>query len=306
MFTLDDRVSDWQDLQSKVAQLFQEIDYEVETPKIVELAGRGKKEIDVWVKDPWASVNQIYLVECKFWSHRVPQEIVHAFKTVMEGAGANTGFIVSKVGFQKGAYEAVRFTNIHLLTFEELQHVYGNEWFRKQKRCIDALTEQLVQAASLHFDQSSILPIPNNMFFHSKELSERLHFYNGLNRNLVGLATGRHPESYLGPEPIEATSHPFDPFITWESRNREAPYIFQSVRQFFQDMVRALNDWIEDFEQLRQEAYDSFDALPEDTQTEIMNRNLKTFAEETPVRVLKKYVSSDDYQRIIKQISRQM
>lgn len=76
------------------------MEYEAETAKTVDLAGRGSKEIDVYVKDPLASHNQIYLIECKHWESNVPQEVVHGFKFVMESAGANTGFIVSKNGFE--------------------------------------------------------------------------------------------------------------------------------------------------------------------------------------------------------------
>ena len=78
--------------------------YEATAPFTVELAGRGKKEADVYVNDPRASVNQIMLIECKHWELLVPQGEVHSFQTVMIGAGANTGFIISKVGFQSGAH----------------------------------------------------------------------------------------------------------------------------------------------------------------------------------------------------------
>ena len=243
MFTKNDVVTDWQDLQAKVAQLFAEMDYEVETPKLVNLAGRGKKEVDVWVRDPMASINQIYLIECKFWNTKVPQDTVHGFKTVMEGAGANTGFIISKLGFQSGAYEAIRFTNIHLLTFEELQHRYGSEWFRKQKSKLERLVPKLREAQHLHLDQFNTLPIHNNMFFHTEELYERLCHFHKLSINLLITASGKDPQSYLGPEPIES-AHPFDPYITWDTTGKKAPYTFLTVRQFFQDMTKAMESWI--------------------------------------------------------------
>jgi predicted helicase len=70
------------------------------------------------------------LVECKFWDSSIPQDTVHSFHTVMTGAGANTGFIISKIGFQSGAYEAAqKNTNIHLLTWKGFQHKFGRQWY---------------------------------------------------------------------------------------------------------------------------------------------------------------------------------
>ena len=295
MFIQNEAITDWQDLQAKVAQLFEEMDYEVETPRHVDLAGRGKKEVDVWVRDPLASINQIYLIECKFWNTKVPQDIVHGFKTVMEGAGANTGFIISKVGFQRGAYEAIRFTNIHLLTFEELQHRYGSEWFRKQKRRLEPLIIKLREAHHLHFDQFNGLPVHNNMFFHTEQLYEQLCYYHKLNINLSIIASGKDPESYLGPEPIESTN-PFDPYVTWDTTGGKAPYTFLTVRQFFQNMTKAMESWITGFEALRKEAHESFEALSEGEQSDIMLRSMRASVEELPVRVLKRHLTTEEYQ----------
>ena len=52
-------VAGWRDLQEKTRQLFAEMDYAAEVSKEVELAGRGKKEIDVFVTDPHASYNKV-------------------------------------------------------------------------------------------------------------------------------------------------------------------------------------------------------------------------------------------------------
>ena len=52
MFIRTERVSGWRDLQEKVRQLFAEMDYLAEVNKNVGLAGRGKKNIDGWVRDP--------------------------------------------------------------------------------------------------------------------------------------------------------------------------------------------------------------------------------------------------------------
>jgi hypothetical protein len=56
--------------------LFREMGYDAITPSTVNLAGRGEKEVDVYIHDRRASVNQIMLAECKFWESAVPQDTV--------------------------------------------------------------------------------------------------------------------------------------------------------------------------------------------------------------------------------------
>lgn len=119
--------SSWTDLQEMVGQLFDEIGCKVEIGKIAPNV-RGAKEIDVCVRDVSITPSAVYLCECKYWQRSVPQEIVHAFRTVMADTGAHRGYIISMVGFQSGAYEAIANTNIDLVTFDELQDVFCDRW----------------------------------------------------------------------------------------------------------------------------------------------------------------------------------
>jgi hypothetical protein len=118
---------DWKELQSFVSRLFSEAGFEVESPKVVNLA-RGQKEIDVFVIDQETEYRAKILVECKYWNKPVSQEIVHAFRTVMTDCGGNIGYIISKSGFQSGCYDAIKHTNIHLATLEELEQQYYARW----------------------------------------------------------------------------------------------------------------------------------------------------------------------------------
>jgi hypothetical protein len=127
MLIFDHEPNDWCDLQALVGQLFRELGCEVEIEKQVQLV-RGNKEIDVWVSDQHTVPNSEYLCECKFWSRAVPQEVVHAFRTVVSDYGAHRGFIISKAGFQAGAVEAAQNTNIQLVTFGELQAIFFDRW----------------------------------------------------------------------------------------------------------------------------------------------------------------------------------
>jgi hypothetical protein len=110
-----------------VGQLFSELGCEVVVGGHVDLV-RGSKEIDVRVRDPQTSPASQYLCECKFWNKPIPQEVVHSFRTVVADYGAHRGFIISRAGFQAGAWEAVQNTNIDLVTFPELQAIFFDRW----------------------------------------------------------------------------------------------------------------------------------------------------------------------------------
>ncbi|MFA6277322.1 MAG: restriction endonuclease [Pedobacter sp.] len=123
----DDEPSNWKDLQNFVGQMFNECGFETEVSKVVDLV-RGKKEIDVYTQDITSEYKPIILVECKFWASPISQETIHSFRTVVADFGANLGFIVSKNGFQSGSYEAVKNTNIRLVSLKELEEEYYDKW----------------------------------------------------------------------------------------------------------------------------------------------------------------------------------
>lgn len=132
----------WQQLQTYVGQMFEECGFETEVSKVVELV-RGKKEIDVFAKDIDSEHQPIILVECKFWNFPIPQEIIHSFRTVIADYGANIGFIVSKVGFQSGSYEAVEKTNIKLVDLKGLEKVYYSKWLKNMSKKYLDLADKL-------------------------------------------------------------------------------------------------------------------------------------------------------------------
>ena len=118
----------WRKLEELVAQILDVCCMEVESPKIVETV-RGSVEIDVFASDDATTPDSVYLCECKHWDSNVPKAIVHAFRTVVSDSGANTGLVVSKLGFQPGAIEAARHTNIRLLSWSEFQDLFAERWF---------------------------------------------------------------------------------------------------------------------------------------------------------------------------------
>lgn len=120
--------SGWKELQARMCQLFLEMGWEAREAVVTPLA-RGRKELDVHVVDNLVVPKQVYAGECKNWSSRVTQEIVHSFRTVCSDLGVTIGFLVSKNGFQSGAHEAAVMSNVRLLTFEELQQQFFQRWY---------------------------------------------------------------------------------------------------------------------------------------------------------------------------------
>lgn len=118
----------WQDLQIWTALILSECGIDAQTEVTLETV-RGHVEIDVLAIENVQGREHKVLIECKNWKAKVPQNIVHGFRTVVNDIGANVGYIVSKAGFQSGAYEAAANTNIKLLTWWEFQEAFENQWY---------------------------------------------------------------------------------------------------------------------------------------------------------------------------------
>lgn len=118
----------WKGLQDRVAQILKECGVDASTERKVKLA-RGTVTVDVWAHDSSSVPPQTYVVECKHWRNKVPQEIVHRLRTVVGDSGANWGAIVSSSGFQTGAYEAAKYSNVRLLNWHEFIALFEAAWF---------------------------------------------------------------------------------------------------------------------------------------------------------------------------------
>ena len=118
----------WQQLQDWCAQILHECGWQAKTEVTVDLV-RGHAVIDVLATETVRGREYQTLVECKNWSSKVPQHVVHSFRTVVADVGANAGYIVSMAGFQPGAYQAVEHTNVKLLTWLEFQEIFEQQWY---------------------------------------------------------------------------------------------------------------------------------------------------------------------------------
>ncbi|MGH2102413.1 restriction endonuclease [Aerococcus urinaeequi] len=118
--------NNWRELEGMVAEVFNNAGYDA-FPHHTITTVRGKKEIDVYVS-PRKELDPIILCECKFWKQPVNQEVVHSFRTVVQDSGAGLGFIITKSGFQKGAYSAAQFSNVKLVTWDEFLEFFLEDW----------------------------------------------------------------------------------------------------------------------------------------------------------------------------------
>jgi len=130
----------WQELQNEVAKILEECGFSVEIEKVIKHV-RGEFEIDVYAEEIIDRRNYIIICECKYWQNRVPQQIIHSFRTVLTDIGANIGYIISMVGFQSGAFKASEFTNLELVTWDQFQEAFLDTWY--EKYFINQITERL-------------------------------------------------------------------------------------------------------------------------------------------------------------------
>jgi hypothetical protein len=132
--------ANWRDLQERVARILTESGFAVEIEKVIQTA-RGNVEIDVFAQETIDGRTYVVFCECKHWTARVPQNVIHGFRTVVADSGANLGYIISSNGFQSGALTAAELTNIRLVTWEEFQREFEASWTRNH--LVPTITERL-------------------------------------------------------------------------------------------------------------------------------------------------------------------
>lgn len=119
----------WRDLEVECAKILRECGFDVEQPRVIETV-RETVEVDIYAEEEVEGRRYALVCECKHWKSRVPQEVTHAFRTVMADIGANAGYVISTAGFQEGAFAAVRNTNVKLVTWPEFQAAFVESWYR--------------------------------------------------------------------------------------------------------------------------------------------------------------------------------
>lgn len=139
MIFLEEPIS-WKDLELKVSSILSGSGYSTEVGKKINTV-RGNAAIDVYA----TKKNEMLLCECKNWTTRVPQTVVHAFRQVIQDSGAHKGFIISRKGFQSGSFETSKNTNIQLLDWNEFQSIFEKDWLREKSKDLWNKTDKLFQ-----------------------------------------------------------------------------------------------------------------------------------------------------------------
>jgi restriction system protein len=120
----------WQALQTEVGRILSECGFAVEVERKFDSA-RGAVELDVYAAETIRGRRYAIVCECKYWKSRIPQAVIHGFRTVVQEVGANVGYIVSLEGFQSGAIAASELTNIELVTWEQFLDLFEESWFEE-------------------------------------------------------------------------------------------------------------------------------------------------------------------------------
>ena len=218
-------------------------------------------------------------------------------------AGANFGLFVSKNGFQSGAKAAAAGTNISLVTWEELQHTYGNEWFTGRRNALLDYVQKIRLVFDLHFDQFDPQVIHNNMFFFLPPHYERLILMNHWGGDLLLAFWGTNPRNYMGPEPIMISGFPNSPerYETADRNNWTTTYV--SVRDFFADLEAGMKRFVTEFEALSKGAHHAFESLSDVERVQKFSQVNRAMAEETPIRVYRDILDAEYEAALSKRIN---
>lgn len=110
----------WYDFQEQIAEHFRALGVSAKTNVSIE-GTRTSHDVDVLVSTKFLGANMTWIVEAKSWRSNVPKEKVLALRSIVDDTGADRGFLISEKGFQSGAWEAARKTNVELVKFSDLK-----------------------------------------------------------------------------------------------------------------------------------------------------------------------------------------
>lgn len=121
--------TDWYNFQEKIKNIFINFGCFAETNVTIN-GVRTSHDIDIIVKSKFLGQNITWILEAKYWKRKISKLHVLALRQIIDDIGVDKGFIISQSGFQKGAIEAAKNSNIELLTFEELEK-FSQEVFHR-------------------------------------------------------------------------------------------------------------------------------------------------------------------------------
>lgn len=229
----------WQDLELIVTKILNQCGFDAERGKQI-LTVRGTVDIDVFAKDNNSTPSSEYLIECKYWNTNIPQTIIHSFRTIVNDYGSQHGLIIARNGFQSGAYEATKNTNIHLLSWNEFLSLFENRWLQNRMRNI------LHTAKPLHIYTD---PLDVSAYLGNLTKSE-ISQYQKLCEDYMGYSIYLHKMTF---EKIVSMSLPdkeqLDNIIQSAQKHFD-DYSFNSYTDFFEHIEQKCLEGIQLFEEL--------------------------------------------------------
>lgn len=147
--------TDWKELQDFIADYLITAGYKATTPFEIDTA-RGKVEVDVYIESPYELVKHI-VCECKWWNTPVTQEKIHAFRTVVQDIGAELGIIISKNGYQSGAIETAKYSNVRLETWDSFLEIIKGKWLDNKLWAVKRMAARVMSFADEYDYKSEYL-----------------------------------------------------------------------------------------------------------------------------------------------------
>ena len=215
------KTSAWYKFQEEIKDHFISIGADAQTNVRVQ-GVRTSHDIDVFVRTKFLGEDLVWLVEAKYWKTKVSKAHVLAFRSIVEDFGADRGFMVSSAGFQKGAVEASRDTNVKLKSLAEMK----NE------------TKGMVESEIIKTYLKRLTLIEDRYWSHSKSLRNKYglrHEIGDWSREFVGqelLTTAREAlmaaehreypidlETYLKEQKGESVAYNFQQLSNWLNLN---------------------------------------------------------------------------------------
>jgi hypothetical protein len=123
----------WRTYEREVALLFEQLELNARIQDRI-VGARATHKVDVAVRHSRSGVEQLWIVECKQWKSSVKKEIIAALATIVEDVGADRGFVFCESGFQRGARDAARHTNITLTSIAQFRHGTRDQLIEVQLR----------------------------------------------------------------------------------------------------------------------------------------------------------------------------
>lgn len=124
---------EWKEYQEEAASFFRSLGLDASTDVTIE-GVRTTHDIDVLVKAHHVGFEITWLVECKHWKTRVSKLHVLALREIVSDVGADRGILLSEVGFQSGAFEAARLTNVQVTSLAEISSTAKNDIYSMRLR----------------------------------------------------------------------------------------------------------------------------------------------------------------------------